>query len=46
MAAAGIAFASLIGANPLFHSREDRVANTDAGRAAMIAEACARLMAG
>lgn len=46
LAAAGIPFASLIGSNPLFHSREDRLANTDAGRAAVIAEACARLMAG
>ncbi len=46
LAAAGIPFASLIGSNPLFHSREDRLANTDATRAGLIAEACAGLMAG
>ncbi len=44
IAAAGLPFVSLIGSNPLFHAREDRLANVDARRVALIAEACANLM--
>lgn len=44
IAAAGLPFVSLIGSNPLFHAREDRLDNVDAARVAIIAQACAEMM--
>lgn len=44
IAAAGLPFVSLIGTNPLFHAREDRLANVDVARVAIIAQACAAMI--
>jgi len=44
LAHAGLPFLSMIGSNPHFHDRADRLANLDCARVALMAEACAAVL--
>ncbi len=46
IAHAGLPFLSMIGANPHFHDRADRLANLDVARVALMSEAAAKVISG